>query len=421
MLLLPNAHVRICSRPLQIIMKAVCEIMTSPKIDKLFARELQLASFSKIVFSKPVAKENKKAEARLVTLKLGVCLQITYLKSDNKAVHRNVDLSNASNALSSMLGAEFYNCVIITNDGNCDIKRSIDGRLTITDKISAAQGCVSIAAHDRAKRHMLSNDQRQIVLLRALGLADGKGVIIPARRNKYNQINRFLEILADCVGDLPGDKVNIVDLCCGKAYLSLNAHAWLEQNSARSVSTLAVDMKGDVVRDLQQVVVQAELNNVRIIEGDISVMQQPFESVDIVMSLHACNTATDRVLFDALQWQAKVILCSPCCQLELATFFDKSFLGELTRYPLLSGRLCELLTDAIRANILALFGYTVQILEFVDRDNTHKNTLIRAVKKHHVDYNSAIFIQELTDIDNLCARIGGQPLLRRLVDQLIAV
>ncbi|MFA6076434.1 MAG: SAM-dependent methyltransferase [Negativicutes bacterium] len=373
--------------------------------------------FNKIVFSKPVNSNYRKTEARLFLNKQQPFIQLTHYLTDNKAIHENLTLKNAVGRFIGLLSDDYHNCVIMTNSGNCDIKIFDSGKLVITNKISAAVS-VQPAAHDASKYDYISGHPNSVSILRGLNLADEHGDLLPSRRHKFNQANKFIEVLAGMVtAENFKKRLNIVDLCCGKAYLSILAHNFfLSQNYA--VNTIGVDLKPDVVQTCKAIVAKAQLKQIDFVHGDINTFNSPWSGVDVTMSLHACNVATDMVLFNALRWKSKIILCSPCCHHELAHSFDSRYLPEIAQYPLLKQRLCELATDAVRANILKAFGYTVQIIEFVDKEDSHKNSLIKAVRNNQ-SVNLESISCELKKTDEYCDLLGGKLTLRKLVEELL--
>jgi len=385
---------------------------------EIFSLVVDGRSFNKIVFSKPANENYRKTEARLFRNKQQTYIQFTQYLTDNKVVHENLALGDAVARLVSLVREDYHNCVIMTDYGNCDIKKHGSKKLVITNKIVAA-AAVEPPEHDTNKRDYLMDHPGISGVLRGLELADDRGDLLPSRRSKYNQANKFIEILAGIVaGNNFKQQLNIVDLCCGKAYLSILAHSYfLSQNYV--VSTVGVDLKPDVVQTCNTIVADAQLARIEFKQGDINSFNPPWPAVDVTMSLHACNIATDLVLYNALRWRSKIILCSPCCHHELAHGFDNRYLSEITRYPLLKQRFCELATDAVRANILRAFGYTVQIIEFVDKEDSHKNSLIKAVRNSDQTINPGQFSRDLKAIDEYCGLLGTKLALRKYVEKLI--
>ena len=394
--------------------------MNWSRLAEIFARVVEAQAFKKMIFSNPVAKVYKKTEARQFRQKQQALIQMTHYLTDNKVVHENLTSAHAVARFCELLQAEYRNCVIITNAGNCDIKRMAADKLVITNKIAATQP-VELAEHDASKTDYIGGNSSSANILHGLELVDEQGRVLPSRRHKYNQANKFIEILAGMVRSEDYQRrLNIVDLCCGKAYLSILAHNYFV-GQGYAVNTVGVDLKPDVVETCQAIVANSALSNINFTHGDINSFIPTWSGVDVTLSLHACNTATDMVLFNALRYRSKIILCSPCCHHELAQNFDERYLPEITQYPLLKQRFCELATDAIRANILRAFGYTVQIIEFVDKEDSHKNSLIKAVRNENQVVDAASTRRDLNVIDRYCDKLGVRLSLRNYVEKLCEV
>ncbi len=394
--------------------------MNWTKLEKIFTKVVDGQVFNKIVFSKPTHSDYKKTEVRLFQNKQQVYIQLTHYLADNKVLHDNFAAAVAGERLMSLMRVDYQNCVIMTDAGNCDIKRLGTERLVITNKI-ARTTAVKIVEHDATKQDYISGIAGSRSLLRELDLADERGELLPSRRHKYNQANKFVEVLAGMVAGRDYQRqLNVVDLCCGKAYLSILAHNYFLAKGY-NVNTVGVDLKPDVVQTCKTITTAARMSGIDFIHNDINSFIPPWPDVDVTMSLHACNTATDMVLFNALRYRSTIILCSPCCHHELAQNFDERYLPEITQYPLLKQRFCELATDAIRANILRAFGYTVQIIEFVDKEDSHKNSLIKAVRNENQVVNPASLRRDLKVIDSYCDKLGVRLSLRKYVEKFCEV
>jgi SAM-dependent methyltransferase len=212
-----------------------------------------------------------------------------------------------------------------------------------------------------------------------------EGRVVKAKYDKFRQINRFLEMVSDVIPDLPRSKpLTIVDFGCGKSYLTFALYHLLAIKEQLPVRIIGLDLKQDVIETCSKLALELGWDNLTFSVGDIAKFEG-HTSVDMVVTLHACDTATDSALLKAIGWEASVILSVPCCQHELFRQISQPMLKPLLKHGILKERFSALVTDAVRANLLELAGYRTQLLEFIDLEHTPKNILIRAVKGHQAD------------------------------------
>jgi len=237
---------------------------------------------------------------------------------------------------------------------------------------------IEVQAHNRKKQYIMEEGE-PIDFLVQLGIMTLQGKVIQSKYDKFRQINRYLEIVADCLPALPSGKLRIVDFGCGKSYLTF-ALFWYLKRLQREISIIGLDLKQEVVEHCNLLAEELQYRELHFQVGDIAHWQNQ-EPIDLVVSLHACDTATDAALAQAIRWNAKVILAVPCCQHELAPLIKDPEQTALLRHGILRERLASLVTDALRAELLEAHGYQTQVMEFIELEHTPKNLLIRGIKQ----------------------------------------
>lgn len=387
------------------------------KIQTLFDEVLQRKIIKKIVFSKPNTKEILKMHVTLFQKLEQTMVQFAQYTSDNKVFHKNVAVEDAAKQMVVLLQSTFSQCNILTTNGEAQIKISKNGTYHLQNKIKMEQEAVVIASHNREKRKFLS-DKNGPAFLELVGVCDKNGRVYDKMQFKFKQINRFLELIDDSYPTLPTHgTLSIADLCCGKSYLTFAAHYYFTQIKNRTVNMVGIDLKADVIEHCSNIVEKLQLQGITFIYGDVFAYQADTEKIDLVISLHACDTATDFVLAGAIKQNADVILSSPCCQHELATQLRTNLVPSILDFPILRQKFCELATDGLRAKALDVLCYDVQIVEFIDPENTPKNLMLRAVKRKTKD--SADAQQEkIKKYQQECACLGVTPTLGKLLNIL---
>ena len=236
-------------------------------------------------------------------------------------------------------------------------------------------------AHNRTKHYILE-EGKLVDFLVGLGVQTPDGRVTRARFDKFRQINRYLEFIEDVIDELPKDRtIRIIDFGCGKSYLTFAMYYYLHELQHRDIQVTGLDLKTDVIQHCNELAEKLGYDRLKFERGDISTYEGT-DVADMVVTLHACDLATDYALDKAVKWGARVILAVPCCQHELNRQIKCDPLKPVLKYGIIKERVAALLTDALRANLLEQQGYETQILEFIDMEHTPKNLLIRAVKKN---------------------------------------
>lgn len=237
--------------------------------------------------------------------------------------------------------------------------------------------------HNREKNYILA-EGHPVPFLVDLGVMTPEGKVVHARYDKFRQINRFLEFIEDILPELPRDgEVKIIDFGCGKSYLTFAMYYYLHELKHYPLHVVGLDLKEDVIAHCAVLAERYGYEGLKFLQGDIA-SYTGANAVDMVVTLHACDTATDAALKKAVDWGARVILSVPCCQHELNQTLENEMLKPVLRYGLLKERIAALITDGLRADLLEQKGYKVQVLEFIDMEHTPKNILLRAVKREQI-------------------------------------
>ena len=286
--------------------------------------------------------------------------------------------------MENMITNSFRQCEILTNDNRITILVSKRGKITInkknTDirKINPAS-MKNPLEHNRSKNYIIKEGV-PVPFLIDLGVMNGEGKIVGKMYDKFRQINRFLEFIRDIKDKLPRDReISVIDFGCGKSYLTFAMYYYLHELNGLDVRITGLDLKKDVIEKCNRLSSQYGYDKLLFQLGDIADYAE-CSQVDMVVTLHACDTATDFALYKAVVWSASVILSVPCCQHELNRQISNELMMPVLSYGILKERFSAMMTDAIRAEVLKLKGYDTEILEFIDIEHTPKNLLIRAVK-----------------------------------------
>lgn len=271
--------------------------------------------------------------------------------------------------------------VLVSRKGAVSIKKKNKNanRNNTENKGRGGEAGLQKLSHDRAKQYILQEGQ-PVDFLVGLGVQSPDGRIAKARYDKFRQINRYLEFIEDILDKLPKERcIRIIDFGCGKSYLTFAMYYYLHQLQGRDIQVTGLDLKEDVIRHCSELARRLHYEGLEFMQGDISSFTGA-DRVDMVVSLHACDKATDYALEKAVRWGASVIMAVPCCQHELNGQIHCDLLRPVLKYGVIKERMAALITDAIRANLLEQNGYDTQILEFIDMEHTPKNLMIRAVK-----------------------------------------
>ncbi len=318
-----------------------------------------------------------------------------------RVFHKNMKPDELADFVTDAMEHDFKQLEAKTEEHSLIALVSKKGRLTVKEKAAALpENTVRDFSHNRARKYILEQD-KPVPFLVELGVQTREGKIIASKYDKFRQINRYLEFVRDILPSLgyeEGKTLNIIDFGCGKSYLTFALYYYLKVMNRYDVCITGLDLKKDVIENCSALADKLGYHGLKFLVGDIGAYEGAQE-VDMVVTLHACDTATDYALAKAVSWNSKVILSVPCCQHELNRQIKCRELEPVLKYGIIKERMAALLTDAIRANLLESQGYETQLLEFIDIEHTPKNLLIRAVKSGKMRYGNQT--QQLRELEEL--------------------
>lgn len=350
------------------------------EIQKLLDEIIDKNSLIYGVLSKVRVKDEEsfsKITIKPVLIRNTLNLQFTY-HYKNKVMHKNINLNESPMEIMKLINMYFRQAVLFTTEADYQILISKKGKYKILKK-KPSKSLVDLS-HNRKKNYIIEEGKPCPFLIR-LGVMNEKGKIYSKKYDKFRQINRFLEIVSDVISKADiKESFNIVDFGCGKSYLTFALYYYLVDILGLDVNIVGLDLKKDVIDFCNKVAKDLNYDKLKFVHGDIKGFND-FEKVDMVVTLHACDTATDDALSKAVMWNARIILSVPCCQHELFSKIKNPIMTPMLKHGIIKERLASLITDSIRGSVLEILGYSIQMLEFIDMEHTPKNIMIRAVKK----------------------------------------
>lgn len=389
-----------------------------PSIVKAISENLNIDFIDMVLSNPPKGSELIKVKVRPVLIKGNLLYQASEYRG-KQIFHTNYKKEELLEKLPDWLENNMKQAVMSCKTKQINILISKKGKPTVKNKniITPANSKEKSAdlQHNREKVYILT-EGKPIPFLIDLGVMNSEGKIIKPKYDKFKQINRFLEFIEDILPSLSREReLTILDFGCGKSYLTFAMYYYLKELKGYQIKVIGLDLKEDVIRHCNQLAQKYEYDNLHFMVGDIA-SYEGTNKVDMVVTLHACDTATDYALFKAIQWEAEVILSVPCCQHELNKQIQNDILSPILQYGLIKERFAALATDAFRAELLEAVGYKSQILEFIDMEHTPKNILIRAVRNpKNQNRTSELKQQKIKSIEECRKFLNVNPTLYQLL------
>lgn len=366
----------------------------------------------KIVISNKKNKEEKYNKIN-INLKENKTKQYYQVEkyTDKQVFHENIEIEDLNDYLLDYMENSYKQLTAWSENNTFDLKISKKGKVFLGKKNANNSNLVN-KDHNKKKNYILEEGMI-IEPLIDLGVFTKEGKVVKSKYDKYKQINRFVEIIDDEIKKNDYKELTILDFGCGKSYLTFILYYYFVEIKKINVKMIGLDLKEDVIKKCNEVAKRYKYDNLHFELGDINGYKYN-NKVDMVITLHACDTATDYALYNAVKWNAKMIFSVPCCQHELNHQMKPENLNILTRYGIVQERVAALMTDAVRGNLLEAVGYKTQLLEFIDIAHSPKNILIRASKSN---ISKQKIEKSLAEVEKLREEFNFNPTLYNLLKQ----
>lgn len=355
--------------------------------------------------------KNKESEFRKVTGELKKDMFYVEKFTQKQAFHRNFLPEEGENFIDEMIKEGFRQINLWDDEFEYSVKITKKEKVLFNKKRN--NSCQKKEeSHNKVKNYLITEGEI-IAPLVDMGVFTKEGKVVNSMYDKYRQINKFIEFIDDAVEKTGLKTLNIIDFGCGKSYLTFVVYYYFTYIKRMPVNVTGLDLKADVIKKCNIAAEKYGYENLHFEVGDINGYRTN-EKIDMVITLHACDTATDFALYNAISWNAGIIISVPCCQHELCGQMRDSELSIIERYGIIKERAAALMTDAVRGNMLEYCGYKTQLLEFIDFEHTPKNILIRAVKSNITQKHRRLMLDET---DKLCKSFNFRPTLVELLEK----
>ena len=331
--------------------------------------------------------------------------------TDKQVFHENIELNMLEEKILEFMESKYKQLSAWATDMNFDLKISKKNKVFLGRKKSNNSNIIT-KGHNKEKNYILK-EGTIIQPLIDLGVFTKEGKVVNSQYDKYKQINRFIEIIDDEVKKNNFEELTVLDFGCGKSYLTFVLYYYFTEIKKINVKMIGLDLKEDVIKKCNDIAKRYNYENLHFELGDINGFKYN-NKVDMVITLHACDTATDYALYNAIKWNSKMIFSVPCCQHEFNSQMKANELSILTKYGIVQERVAALMTDSVRANLLECMGYKTQLLEFIDIAHSPKNILIRASKNNISKEKKE---KSLNEVNNLIRTFNFNPTLYNLLKE----
>jgi len=332
-------------------------------------------------------KKDKSSDLKTITISIVKLKKGTYLsfvfRHNTNDITKNYDFKEGKSLIKQYLDETFYNAEVFSNTENLILTSTKKGVVSLKVKKASLKPLMTFS-HDKPKNRLIKTKNN--IYLKELGITTSEDTVIPTKTDKYRQINRYVELLVPYLNHIKwNDSLHIVDMGSGKGYLTFALYDYIENTLNKNIQMTGVEYRKELVNICNNIAKKSNFNNLNFIEGTIE--KAKIQNINVLIALHACDTATDEAIFRGISSNASLIVCAPCCHKQIRKQFDvTNELSSITRHGILKERQAEIITDTLRALIMEAFGYKTKIFEFISTDHTPKNLMIVG-EKSEIDKN----------------------------------
>ncbi len=376
--------------------------MTNEKLELFYNKLTKFIDEEKLIKLILSNKKDKSSDLKSITisivkLKKGICLTFV-LRHNTNDITKNYNFEEGKSLIKEYLDQSFFNAEVFSNDENLILTTTKKGFVSLKVKKASLKPLMTFS-HDKPKNRLIAIKNN--IYLRELGITTNEDTVIPSKTDKYRQINRYVELLVPYLNHIEwNDKLNIVDMGSGKGYLTFALYDYIENTLNKTIQMTGVEYRKELVAICNNIAKKSNFNNLNFIEGTIE--KAEIDKVDVLIALHACDTATDEAIFRGISSNSSLIVCAPCCHKQIRGELDvTNELSHIVKHGILKERQAEIVTDTLRALIMEAFGYKTKIFEFISTEHTPKNLMIVGEKSEIDENEKKEVLKSISDIKKI--------------------
>ena len=376
--------------------------MSNEKLELFFDKLTKFIDEEKLIKLVLSNKKDKSSDLKTITisivkLKKGTCLSFV-LRHNTKDITKNYDFEEGKSLIKEYINQSFFNAEVFSNDENLILTTTKKGFVSLKVKKASLKPLMTFS-HDKPKHRLIKTQNN--IYLKELGITTSEDTVIPSKTDKYRQINRYVELLVPYLNHIEwNDALHIVDMGSGKGYLTFALYDYIENTLGKNIQMTGIEFRKELVDICNDIAKKSNFYNLNFIEGTIE--KAKIDSVDVLIALHACDTATDEAIFRGISSNSALIVCAPCCHKQIRRELDvTNELSAIVKHGILKERQAEIITDTLRALIMEFFGYKTKIFEFISTEHTPKNLMIVGEKSEIDENEKKDILKNISDIKNM--------------------